>query len=123
VEEKGVNLGNLEHQTLSDDVLLIKLGQKLDNNNAQDMVVAITSALESGYRFLIVDMTALEFLSSAGVGSFLGTVEAARSAGGDIVLCNVSENIMHVLTVLDVAEYLTVKPTRQDAETMCGVMA
>ena len=112
---------HFEKQTLRDDVLLLKLGQKLDNNNAHEMVEAITTALDSGFRYMIVDMAALEFLSSAGVGSFLGTVESARSTGGDIILCNVSDNIKHVLTVLDVADYLTIKPDRREAEQLCGV--
>ena len=93
--------GNLEQTTLRDDVLLIRLGTTLDNNNAHEMVEEITGALDRGFKYLIIDMTSLEFLSSAGVGSFLGTVESAREAGGDIVLCNVPGNIMHVLEVLD----------------------
>jgi anti-sigma B factor antagonist len=116
-----VNAGTVHKQALRDDVLLLKLGQKLDNNNAHQMVEEISSALESGYRYLIIDMTDLEFLSSAGVGSFLGTVETARAAGGDIILCNVSENITHVLTVLDVADYLTIKTDRGQAEELCGI--
>lgn len=112
---------SLNKQVLRDDVLLVTLGQKLDNNNAHEMVEVITDALDHGYRFLIVDMGDLEFLSSAGVGSFLGTVETARAAGGDIILCHVSENINHVLKVLDVADYLTIKPSRREAETSCGI--
>lgn len=112
---------HFESRTLRDDVLLLKLGRKLDNNNAHEMVETITNALDQGFRYLIVDMADLEFLSSAGVGSFLGTVESARATGGDIILCNVSDNINHVLTVLDVADYLTIKSDRREAGQICGV--
>ena len=121
MENRRMSGSSLNKQVLRDDVLLVTLGQKLDNNNAHEMVEVITDALDHGYRFLIVDMGDLEFLSSAGVGSFLGTVETARAAGGDIILCHVSENINHVLKVLDVADYLTIKPSRREAETSCGI--
>lgn len=108
-------------RVIKDDVLSIETGAILDNNNAHEMVSEITSALESGYRFIILDMSGLEFLSSAGVGSILGTVEISREAGGDIVLCNASPTIIHVLTVLDLAEYLTIRADEKQAASACGV--
>ena len=104
-----------ETRIVRDDVIVIKTGQVLDNNNAHDMVDAINSALDKGFKFIVLDMSYLEFLSSAGVGSVLGTVETAREAGGDIILCQATESILHVLEVLDLAEYLTVKPSEKEA--------
>ena len=58
-------------------------------------------------------MEGLEFLSSAGVGSMLGTVEVSREMGGDIVLCGPSEKIVHILEVLDLCDYLTILSREQ----------
>jgi anti-anti-sigma factor len=112
---------DLTQEIVRDDTLVIRTGTALDNTNAHEMVDMISSAQNKGFRFIVVDMTALEFLSSAGVGSILGTVEISREAGGDIILCQVSDPIMHVLQVLDLAEFLTIKPDRQRALTVCGV--
>ena len=106
---------------LRDDALLIDPGTTLDNDNAHTLVSMITSAHSRGFKFIIIDMEKLEFLSSAGVGSVLGTVELFREQGGDIILCNLSENIQHVLEVLDLQEYLTLCATRQDAEGIAVV--
>lgn len=108
-------------KVLSDDTVLLGPGRVLDNNNAHEMVEVISKAQESGYKYIIVDFGELEFLSSAGVGSILGTIEISREAGGDIVLCNVRPTIMHVLEVLDLADYLTVKAGAQEAAAACGV--
>lgn len=108
-------------RALQDNVLQIDTGSMLDNNNAHEMVVAISEALEAGYHNVILNMEQLEFLSSAGVGSILGTVETAREAGGDIILCNASPTIIHVLEVLDLADYLTVMADQNEAMAACGV--
>ena len=54
-------------------------------------------------------MTRLEFLSSAGIGSIVGTVALFREREGDIILTNVGPKIKHILDVLDLADYLTVE--------------
>lgn len=106
-------------RSVSDDVLVIETGKILDNNNAHEMVSEISAALANNYKYILLDMTQLEFLSSAGVGSILGTVETTREAGGDIILCHASPTIIHVLTVLDLAEYLTIRESEQQAVAIC----
>lgn len=112
--------GSIRQRQLKDDTLVIIPGKTLDNNNAYEVVDIITTAQARGFRYIIMDMSSVEFLSSAGVGSILGTVETSRQAGGDIILCNVHESIMHVLNVLDLAEYLTVKIDEHESLAACG---
>lgn len=111
----------VRQRTLSDTTLLIETGTSLDNTNAHEMVDLITSAQSRGFVNLILDMKALEFLSSAGVGSILGTVEMFREHGGDIHLCNLSDNIAHVLEVLDLSDYLTFHENCENAAKACGI--
>lgn len=98
----------LTHQQINDDTCVIMTEAALDNNNAHHMHGAIGELLDKGFKHIIVDMHALEFLASAGVGSIIGNVETARDAGGDIILCNLSTPVRHVLDVLDLGDYLTV---------------
>jgi anti-sigma B factor antagonist len=107
--------------TLRDDILVVNPGTSLDNTNAHEMVDIISTAQSKGFKYIIVDMADLQFISSAGVGSILGTVETSREAGGDIVMCNASESIMHVFEVLDLTEYLTIKSDKNEAAQLCGV--
>ena len=109
----------IKTSVLRDDTLAVNPGRMLDNDNAQEMVDIFTSAHEKGYLFVIVDMADLEFLSSAGVGSILGTIETLREKGGDVILCNLSPTIEHVLKVLDLGDYLTIHPDREQAEIAC----
>lgn len=100
---------------LGTETIILRPGKVLDNTNAHEMTEAICGAQGEGFKNIIVDMDELEFLSSAGVGSILGTVEVSREMGGDIVLCGPSDKIVHILEVLDLCEYLTIK-SREEVE-------
>jgi anti-sigma B factor antagonist len=110
-----MNENEINKKVLRDDKIVIELGEALDNSNAGELLEILYSSLSDGFIYIILDMTNLEHLSSAGVGTILGSLEAAREARGDIVLCNVPENILHILQVLDLADFLTIKPGIKEA--------
>ncbi|PWB68982.1 hypothetical protein C3F09_10785 [candidate division GN15 bacterium] len=104
---------------VSDGTVLIELGRSLDNNNAEDLVRAITGAQAHGSKYIVLDCQRLEFISSAGVGAILGTIDASRDQGGDIVLCQVPETVAQVFRVLDLWDFLTILGARQEALAAC----
>jgi anti-anti-sigma factor len=103
---------------LDEKTWMINPGKILDNNNAHEIADAISTAQSGDYQYIILDMKELEFLSSAGVGSILGSVEISRDKGGDIVLRNVPEKILHVLEVLDLLDYLTISSNEKNVEEL-----
>lgn len=116
----SVGEATFRQERLKADVLLIHTGRMLDNNNAHQMVDQIAAAQTAGFKYIILECTDLEFLSSAGVGSILGTIEVSRSAGGDIILANPSGTIRHVLKVLDLVDFLTLQPDYHQAVIACS---
>ena len=103
----------ITQRKLNEEILILNPGKVLDNNNAHEMADAISAAQTEDYKFILLDMGQLEFLSSAGVGSILGAVETSREKGGDIILSNVPEKILHVLKVLDLLDYLTIQTSEK----------
>ncbi len=106
---------------LKDDIIVINPGLILDNNNVHEMVEMITEAQSNSHKFIIIDMSELEFISSAGVGSILGTVQVSREAGGDIIICNASDTILHIFEVLDLKDYLTFVSNEAEAKQFCSI--
>jgi len=105
----------IPHQIINDQAALVKTDRELDNDNAYEMVETITELQNNGYKFILLDFSDLEFLSSAGVGSILGTIEISREMEGDIIICNASSKIMHILELLDLVDYFTIKGTVEEA--------
>ena len=112
---------DINKHRFNDDCMIIETGQLLDNENAENLSTLLADIRSQGFCRVIVDMKSLEFISSAGVGAILGSVEIFREALGDIILCNARENIIHVLDVLDLKEYLTIRATDADARQMCQI--
>lgn len=111
----------MERNILSRHVAVVSPGKMLDNYNAGEMVEALVSARAGGVRFVIIDMAELEFISSAGVGSLLGTVSSFREQGGDLILCNVPPSVLHVLKVLDLDTYFTIRSGKSEALALTEV--
>ena len=111
----------ISQRPLSADTMLLDPGAVLDNSNVQELVKLLTGARGEGYKNIIIDMADLEFISSAGVGAIFSRVEPVRQEGGDVVLCNVSGNVLYVLGELDVADHLTIKTSEEEAAAFCGV--
>jgi anti-anti-sigma factor len=104
----------------SDESTVIICPEKvLDNSNAHEMSEAIIQAQSEGYKYIIVNLSALTFISSAGVGSILGSVESSRAMGGDIILCHASDKIRHIFEILDLCDYLTIVADEEAAVSMC----
>jgi anti-anti-sigma factor len=98
-----------------DDTRIIVSGPVLDNSNAEEFSTLLMDLYSSDIRHVVIDMTSLEFLSSAGIGAIVGTVELFREREGDIALSNVNEKIMKILQVLGLSNYLTISPSTEEA--------
>jgi anti-anti-sigma factor len=103
-----------------DDTRIIASGPTLDNSNAEEFSSLLMDLYSSDIRHVIVDMTSLEFLSSAGIGAIVGTVELFRERNGDIVLSSVSDKIMKILQVLSLSNYLTICTSTDEAMARHG---
>jgi stage II sporulation protein AA (anti-sigma F factor antagonist) len=106
---------------VDEDVVIICPERVLDNDNAHEMSGAIIRAQSAGYRYIILNLSGLEFISSAGVGSILGSVESSRAMGGDIILCSASEKIRHIFEILDLCDFLTMVDSEETAMGICHV--
>ena len=103
---------------LNGTTLLVRPEQSLDNYSAPEMIEAISEALANNVTFVIVDMEQVEFISSAGAGSLVGNVEALRSRGGDLIICNLTAAVLHVFDILDLTDYLTISKDLSEAKAL-----
>jgi anti-anti-sigma factor len=111
----------IARKRVDEKVVVLSPEKVLDNNNAHEMSEAMIQAQSEGYKYIILDLSALNFISSAGVGAILGSVGSSRGMGGDIILCGVSSKIRHVFEILDLCDFLTIVEDEEAAMGMCPV--
>jgi anti-sigma B factor antagonist len=80
---------------------------------------AIDEAVTGGRPRVVVDMAAMEFIDSSGIGALIGGLKAARLADGDLRIAAVREPVRRVLKLTNLDRVLREYPTAEatfDAE-------
>ena len=82
------------------DVSILRLKGFLDAHTAPKFEQAIQQLLTERRFKIIVSMTDLNYISSAGLGVFMGFIEEIRDNKGDIKLSNMPDKVYKVFDLL-----------------------
>ena len=83
-----------------DDLSIIQIGGFVDAHTARQFEQAIQEELGAGRYRVVVDCAKLTYISSAGLGVFMGFVEEARENGGDIKVCALAPRVREIFDML-----------------------
>lgn len=82
------------------EVVVLTLEGYLDAHTAPRFESAVQNEVAAGNTRLVVDTTALSYISSAGLGVFMGFVEEVREASGDIKIAGLRPKVREVFELL-----------------------
>ncbi|MEM9374463.1 MAG: STAS domain-containing protein [Planctomycetota bacterium] len=74
----------------------------------------LDAASQCGHK-LVVDMSKVTMLASAGIGSLISLHQACAKAGGKMVVCALDENIAKLMTMTRMDKMLNIVDTRSAA--------
>ena len=77
-----------------------------------------TSLRDQNTNTIVVDFSKADFISSAGIGIFLGSVSLLRKSGGDIVFMNVPSHVDEVFDVINVKSFFTTIESLDEINTL-----
>jgi anti-sigma B factor antagonist len=72
-------------------VTVVTVAGRVDSASAGDLEVALQHLLEEGKTNFVLDLSAVEFLSSSGLRVLVTTLKAVRKSGGDLRLAAQSQ--------------------------------
>lgn len=78
-------------------VAVITVTGRVDSVTANDFESNINSVIEQGKHNLALDLSQVDFLSSAGLRVLVTTRKTLQAAGGDIVLAQPSDRVVETL--------------------------
>ena len=81
-------------------VSVLSISGYLDAHTAPDFENALSSLLSENRFNIIVELKNLQYISSAGLGVFMGFIEEVRESKGDIKLTEVSPRVFKVFDLL-----------------------
>lgn len=87
----------------------------LDAHTAPEFEEELQKAIDAGRVHLIVNCKDLDYISSAGLGVFMGCIESVRELGGDIKISNLIPKVYHVFELLGFHQLYDLTETEQEA--------
>ncbi len=83
-----------------DGITILRLKGFLDAHTAGDLEAALQKCIDEKKIRIVVNFEELNYISSAGLGVFMGFIEDVRENGGDIKMTSMTEKIFHVFDLL-----------------------
>lgn len=96
-------------------ILLIALEGKISSVNAAQAEADIMAQIAKGESDLLVDMTSLDYISSAGLRVVLLVAKKLKQSGGVLALYGMQPQIREVFDISGFLTILTVTDTREQA--------
>lgn len=87
-------------RTVNGELSVLSLTGFLDAHTAPEFEKAIEEEVSGGRLRLIVDCEKLSYISSAGLGVFMGYIEEIREQEGDIKICGLTPKVRQVFELL-----------------------
>ena len=99
---------------------IVKVTGSVDALTAADLSRVLSNQVAEGKVNLIVDLIAVEFMSSAGLRTLLGAVKEARSNGGDLRITSTNPGVDKVLRMSGFHNIAKVFPSQAEAVSSFG---
>jgi anti-sigma B factor antagonist len=94
------------------DIVVISIDGRLDTATSADFDFALEPHTEKDTR-LLVDLSDIQYVSSAGLRVFLMLAKKLQKSGGKLVLCNMSTGVREVFDIAGFSKILHIEEDRE----------
>ena len=105
----------IQKEKLQGGVVLLRVAGFLDAHTFEQLEKHFNDIFDLGTYRLVVDLSELGYISSAGAGVFIEAIGTAQENGGNIVLLKPGPNVKEVFDLLGLSQIFTFKDTREEA--------
>jgi len=113
VNVKGALLEVTTRET--ENGISVSVQGRLDSSSAPELSEALEPVISVGDATVVLDLSATEYVSSAGLRVLLATTKRLKAAGRTFILCGVSSRIMEVIKVTGLDRVLDIRGTVEEA--------
>lgn len=104
----------LSHET-QNGITILTLAGRLDAQSAPELEACGRALFEDGVRKILVDMSGIDFISSAGLRVLLVLAKKAGGSGGALAVCRLTPAVHEVMTVSGFDTIIPLADDRQSA--------
>ena len=96
---------------------LINIVGEVDASSSIELDSAMTAAIQSGQKSFLVDCSALEYISSAGLGVFMSYIEEFKKHEITMVFYGLNEKVANVFQILGLDQLLLIRGNKEEAKS------
>lgn len=101
-----------------DEADIIVLIGEIDASSSIELDLAIAKSVGEGYKKILIDCGALEYISSAGLGVFMSYVEEFKDQNIVMVLYGMSDKVANTFQILGLNELLNITNDKAKAKQL-----
>lgn len=101
-------------------VTVVALSGEIDGTGAQELGARLLREFEHGHHRIVLDMSGVSYLNSAGIGELAMAAKRARGLQGDLALCCLQDRVRRVIELVRMDQLLVIA---SDRECACAALA
>jgi anti-sigma B factor antagonist len=98
-----------------DGIVVIRSEGRLNMASAPQLRSVVSESAAAGQSRIVVDLSAITFMDSSGLGALIGGLKTARQAGGDLRIAAPTEQVATVLALTNLDRVLRPFASVEDA--------
>ena len=102
---------------------IISVIGEIDASSSIELDLAIARSVGEGFKKILVDCSALEYISSAGLGVFMSYIEELREKNIPMVIYGMKEKVANTFHILVLADLLQFTQTREEAKKLANELS
>jgi len=103
------------------EVTLVSIRNELDASTAQRAKEAFGALIDGGAVRLVMDLSNLDYIDSAGLGVLVSTLKMLRARGGDLRLFGVKDSVKMIFDLTRLSRVFTIFPGKEEALASFGL--
>lgn len=97
---------------------VVALVGEIDASSSIDLDLAIAKSVGENFTKILIDCSALEYISSAGLGVFMSYIEEFKEKNITMVLFSMNEKVANTFEILGLKELLLIAADKAEAKKM-----
>jgi anti-sigma B factor antagonist len=96
---------------------------EIDASSSIELDLAIAKSVGDGFKKILVDCSALEYISSAGLGVFMSYIEEFHDKKIVMVLFGLKDKVENTFKILGLADLLQIKENKLEAQKLANELS
>ncbi|MFB3881034.1 MAG: STAS domain-containing protein [Armatimonadota bacterium] len=86
-------------RSVDDDTAVLSLAGEVDVANASQVRDAALKLIADGAKHLLVDLSAIEYMDSTGLGTLVGLHKRLRESGGEVTIAGAKQSVKRLFDI------------------------